>query len=309
MRPKLVLRLLQGISAMSALKPQDRVRHIRLSKTGTCVFYNVLKKQWKVKWDNGKSTFCKVQSLERLELTDPKKYAGKKLRKMSARSKEAAPKLPTAANTKASGKLNTKIAEGDDTAQTKTALDVAEGLNTAKSKANSNQMTDELAARTAAENATDKVPTNNSVEKGTPDAVSKLAPNENAALFVKGAYFRGAGRFHDQRGFFQEMFNTGRDDFMNVKVKHGRVAARMLLVDRIYIYNIVCFLLYVDSKFQCRNQQEMFCEVRPDVCANNVEERNFLCLFLRSALFSTCKAVYLHYREGLRCRGTFVVLF
>ena len=57
-----------------------------------------------------------------------------------------------------------------------------------------------------------------SVKEATTCAPPKLNSKEEAALVVKGAFCHDADRFHDQRGFFQEMFNTGRDDFINIKV-------------------------------------------------------------------------------------------
>lgn len=226
---------------MSALKPKDRVRHIRLNKEGTCLSYNVIKKQWKVKWDNGKSTFCKVKSLQRLDQNKPKTHARKKVVKMSATketardqnkpkrhvqkklnkmaaTKETAPKLPTAANSKTPDTIKVKITAADDAAQTTAALNTDDGINSAKNKSNSKNPTGEPTARIVTQNATIKASVNEAVKEATTCAAPKLAPNEEAALFVKGAFVRGAGRFHDQRGFFQEMFNTGRDDFFDVKV-------------------------------------------------------------------------------------------
>ena len=71
------------------------------------------------------------------------------------------------------------------------------------------------------------------VKKVADDAAVKNAPkmaaNKLAPLFVADAFFRRAERFHDQRGFFQEIFNTGRDDFIEIKVNF------MCVADQAYI--------------------------------------------------------------------------
>ena len=166
---------------MSELKPKDRVKHIRLDKAGTCVVYHALKKKWKVQWDNGKSTFCAVKSLKILDPTNPKSY---RRNNTGAASRAAAPKLPVAANTKVAKDTDSKpVAKG-----------TAKEDNTSVKK---------------------EAPT---VNKVASTVAPKMAANTPAALFVEGAWLRRAERHHDRRGFFQEMFNTSRDKFIEIQV-------------------------------------------------------------------------------------------
>ena len=84
-------------------------------------------------------------------------------------------------------------------------------------------------------------------------AVPKMAANKLAPLFVADAFFRRAERFHDQRGFFQEIFNTGRDDFIEIKVNFMYVADQA----RIALFILEC----ANSKSRCLNHLPTFCEV------------------------------------------------
>ena len=105
------------------------------------------------------------------------------------------------------------------------------------------------------------------VKKVADDAAVKNAPkmaaNKLAPLFVADAFFRRAERFHDQRGFFQEIFNTGRDDFIEIKVNFMYVADQA----RIALFILEC----ANSKSRCLNHLPTFCEVRHNtgtLCSN-----------------------------------------